>query len=181
MRICLSNAQAAQLSRVCEHEWMGAIVAHIAKQRSALHVTEFRPIASLCAKFAIFNKILAKRLIRFTEEHGILEDAQEAFRRSRITIRQLYKILCLLDTQRRRKCISLILFLDLVDVFNAMNHSAIFYILRLCGYPDEDIALLIRLYGRTFLFIGNHFGNNAACFLSRGAPQGADPNPMSQI
>jgi hypothetical protein len=58
-----------------------------------------------------------------------------------------------------------------------MNHSAIFYILRLCGYPDEDIALLIRLYDRTFLFIGNHFGNSAARFLSRGAPQGADPSP----
>jgi hypothetical protein len=27
---------------VCEHKWMGAIVARIANQRSALHVTEFR-------------------------------------------------------------------------------------------------------------------------------------------
>ena len=85
-------------------------------------------------------------MISFTEEHGILEDAQVAFRRGRSTIRQLYKILCLLDAQRRRKCLSLILFLDLVNASNAMNHSAIFYILRLCGYPDEDIALLIRLY-----------------------------------
>jgi hypothetical protein len=64
-----------------------------------------------------------------------------------------------------------------LNAANAMNHSAIFYILRLCGYPGEDIALLIRLYYRTFLFIGNHFGNNSACFLSRGAPQGADPSP----
>ena len=66
---------------VCGHEWMGAIVTLLAKQLAALQVTEFRPIASLCAKFAIFNKILSKRASRFAEEHGILEDAQEAFRR----------------------------------------------------------------------------------------------------
>jgi hypothetical protein len=80
---------------------------------------------------------------------------------NRSTIRQLYKILYLLDAQRRRKCLSIILFLDLVNAFNAMNHSAIFYILRLCGYLDEDIALLIRLYDRTFFFIGNHFSAEA--------------------
>jgi hypothetical protein len=56
----------------------------------------------------------------------------------------------------------------------ATNHRAIFYILRLCAYPEEDIALLIRLDDRTFCFIGNHSGNSATCFHSRGAPQGAD-------
>jgi hypothetical protein len=59
-----------------------------------------------------------------------------------------------------------------------MNHSAIFSILRLYGFPDADIALMIRLYDHTFLFIGNRFGISAACFLSRGAPQGADPSPV---
>ena len=59
-----------------------------------------------------------------------------------------------------------------------MNHSAIFSILRLYGFPDADIALMTRLYDHTFLFIGNYFGNSAACFLSRGAPQGADPSPV---
>jgi hypothetical protein len=75
----------------------------------------------------------------------------------------LYKILCLLDAQRSRKYLSLILFfLDLVNAFNTMNHSAIFYILLLYGFPDEDIALLIRIYDRTCFFIGNHFGDGAA-------------------
>ncbi len=59
-----------------------------------------------------------------------------------------------------------------------MNHSAIFSILRLYGFPDADIVLMIRLYDHTFLFIGNSFGNSAACILSRGAPQGADPSPV---
>ena len=77
----------------------------------------------------------------------------------------MYKILGLLDAQRSRKYLSLIiLFLDLVNAFNAMNHSAIFYILLLYAFLDEDIALLIRvrIYNRAFLFNGNHFGDSAA-------------------
>ena len=116
---------------------------------------------SVC-KFVIFNKILASRTSRFAEEHGILEDAQEAFRRNRSTIRQLQKILCILDAQRRQKSRSLILFLDLINAFNAMNHSAIFSILQLYGFPDADIALMTRLYDHTFLFTGIFFGNSAA-------------------
>ena len=37
---------------------------------------------------------------------------------------------------------------------------------------------MVTLYDHTFLFIGNYFGNSAACFLSHGAPQGADPSPV---
>ena len=163
---------------VCGHEWMGAIVTFIAKQLSALQVTEFRPVASICTKFVVFLNIISKRLERFTEEQGLLEDAQEAFRRNRSTTRQLCKLQCLLDAQRRAKSLSVMLYLDLANAFNAMNHRAIFHILRLCGFPDEDIELFIRLYERTFLFIGNRFGNSAACFLARGVPQGAHPSPF---
>jgi hypothetical protein len=51
----------------CEHEWMGVMIAYIAKQRSALHVTEFRPIARY-AKFAIFNRwVQTTKCINFVQ------------------------------------------------------------------------------------------------------------------
>ena len=80
---------------------MGAIVTFIAKQLSAVKISEFRPVASICAKFAIFMDIINKRLARFLEDHGLLEDAQEAFRKNRSTQRQLCKLQCLLAAQRR--------------------------------------------------------------------------------
>ena len=72
------------------HEWMGAIVTSIAKQRSALKVTEFRPVASICTKFIILLDIVYKRMSRFTERHELLEDAQEAFRKCRSTQRCIW-------------------------------------------------------------------------------------------
>ncbi len=152
-------------------------------QRSCLHVVhDAHSHEKDGSKYFKYDQITC----RFAEEHGIIEDSQEAFRRNRSTIWQLQKIICLLDAQRRQKWRSLILFLDLIHAFNAMNHSAIFSILRLYGFPDAeiadiikefnamnhsaifsilrlygfpdaDIALMTRLYDHTFLFIGNRF------------------------
>jgi hypothetical protein len=161
------------------HEWTGAIVTFIAKQLSAVKISEFRPVASICAKFAIFMDIINKRLSRFLEDHGLLEDAQEAFRKNRSTQRQLCKLQCLLAAQRRTKSLSVMLFLDIKNAFNAMNHRAIFHVMQLCGFPADDIRLFQRLYKRTFLFMGNLFGESAACFLSRGGATRIAPKPLS--
>ena len=118
------------------------------------------------------------------EDHGLLEDAQEGFRKNRSTQRQLCKLQCLLAAQRRAKRLSVMLFLDIKNTFNAivaMNHGAIFHVMKLCGFPADDIRLFQRLYRRTFLFMGNLFGESAACFLARGVPQGAHPSPLVYV
>ena len=166
---------------VCSHEWMGAIVTFIAKQLSAVKISEFRPVASICAKFAIFMGIINRRLPHFLEDHALLEDAQEAFRKNRSTQRQLCKLQCLLAAQRRAKSLSVMLFLDIKNAVNAMNHRAIFHVMKLCGFPADDVRLFQRLYRRTFLFMGNLFGESAACFLARGVPQGAHPSPLVYV
>ena len=166
---------------VHSHEWMGAIVTFFAKQLSAVKISEFRPVASICAKFANFIDIINKRLARFLEDHGLLEDAREAFRKNCSTQRQLYKLQCLLAAQRRAKSLSVMLFLDIKNAFNAMNHRAIFYVMKLCVFPVAGIRLFQRLYKRTFLFMGNLFGESAACFLARGVPQGSHPSPLVYV
>jgi hypothetical protein len=95
------------------HEWMGAIVTLIAKQLLTVKISEFSPVASICAKFEIFMDIIDKRLARFLEDHGLLEDAQEHFRNNRSIQRHLCKLQCLLAAQRRAKSLSVMLFLDI--------------------------------------------------------------------
>jgi hypothetical protein len=114
---------------VCQHEWMGAIVtslAKFAKQQSALKFTEFRPVASICAKYIILLNILYRRTSSFMERHELLEDAQEAFRKGRSTQRQLFKLQSFLEDQRNAKHPVVLLYLDIKNAFNAMNHRALF-------------------------------------------------------
>ncbi len=61
--------------------------------------------------------------------------------------------------QRRRKAsLSVILYLDIKNAFNAVNHRSAFYILEAKGFPEEDLALFRRMYNGTFLVMNNHFG-----------------------
>jgi hypothetical protein len=46
------------------------------------------------------------------------------------------------------------------------------------GYPAADIAVFRDMYKGTFLILGNPFGDSAACYLTRGAPQGAAPSTL---
>ena len=75
----------------------------------------------------------------------------------------------------------MILYLDIKNAFNAVNHRAVFYILEAKGFPEEDLALFRRMYNSTFLVMRNHFGQSAAIILHRGMPQGATPSPPNFI
>jgi hypothetical protein len=128
--------------------------------------------------YMIFLKIITIRLDHVTEDYGLLDDAQEGFRHCRGTKRQLTKLRCLLaDQRRRKKCISVLLYMDIINAFNSPNHCAIFFIMAANGFPEADVALFQRMYTDSFLVMSNLFGITAACFLARGTPQGAPPSP----
>jgi hypothetical protein len=110
------------------------------------------------------------------EDYGFVDDTQEGFRRHRSTKRQLGKLHSILAEQWRRKdSISVILYLDIKNAFNAINHRAIFYVLEAKGFPSEDIALFKRMYIGSFLVMANRFGRSAASCSVGGVAQGASP------
>ena len=83
-------------------------------------------------------------------------------------------------SQQRRSMTSLsvLLYLDIINAFNAVNHEAVFHILKAKGFLEADITLFQRMYSGSFLVIANRFGVSAACVLSRGVAQGAQPSPL---
>ncbi len=83
----------------------------------------------------------------------------------------------LAEQRQRKENLSVILYLDTKNAFNAVNHRAIFYILEAKGFPPEDIVLFRRMYIGSFLVMANWFGRSTACMLKRGVAQGAQPNP----
>ena len=84
---------------VCGHEWIGAIACSIPKKLAALMTSDFRPVASICAKFVITLDIINTRFTHATEDYQLLDDTQEGFRRDRSTHRQLSKLHSILANQ----------------------------------------------------------------------------------
>ncbi len=60
-------------------------------------------------------------MVSFLEDHELLEDAQEAFRKNRSTQRQLCNLQCVLRVQSRTKSVLVMLSLDIKNAFNASN------------------------------------------------------------
>jgi len=168
---------AGQDPTVHPEEWLGALVALLPKSLAALLMTEFRPVGKPCAKFVIFSKVIDRNLRRSTEEYKTVAEVQEGFRANRSTKRQITKLQCLIERSRRRRTISVMLYLDIKNAFNAINHRAMLEVLRACGYPEQDVELFRRMYAGTFLTVTNQFGLSAACFLLRGVLQGAPTSP----
>jgi len=96
-----------EIPAVCAHEWLGAIASSIPKQLAALLVTEFRPIACICAKFSILLKILDVRLNHAVKDNGIIDDAQEGFRPARSPKGQLAQMHSNLTTRGKNKIVCL--------------------------------------------------------------------------
>ena len=168
---------AGQDPTVHPEEWLGALVALLPKSLAALLMTEFRPVGKPCANFVIFSIVIDRNLCRSKEEYKTVAEVQEGFRANRSTKRQITKLQCLIERSRRRRTISVMLYLDIKNAFNAINHRAMLEVLRACGYPEQDVELFRRMYAGTFLTVTNQFGISAACFLLRGVLQGAPTSP----
>ena len=68
----------------------------------------------------------------------------------------------LADQRREKDDISVLLYLDIVNVFNSSNDRAIFSVLEAKGFPADDINLFRRMYYGSFLVMVNQFGMTAA-------------------
>ncbi len=68
----------------------------------------------------------------------------------------------------------MLLYLDIVNAYNDPNNQAIVSILEATGFPVDDINFFA---GCILDPMVNQFGTTAACFMSRGFPQGATPSP----
>jgi hypothetical protein len=182
LRSALNAYLAGQEPTVGAEEWVGGIVTNIPKEQSAIAVTDYRPVVRLCTKLIIRDGICNDRIKQVTEDKQLVDDVQEGFRRHRSAKRQLSKILGILEDLRRRKAgLSVMLFLDIKNAFNAVNHRVIFLVLETYGFPAEDINLLRRMYSQSFLVVSNSFGDTAVLYLLRGFFQGAPSSPIMFI
>jgi hypothetical protein len=108
---------------VYPEEWLGALIALLPNSLAALQMTDFRPAGKPCTKFIIFSKVVDCNFCRSIEEYKTVDEVQEGFRLYRSTKRQVTKLQSLLERALRRQTISVMLYLDIKNAFNAINHA----------------------------------------------------------
>ena len=139
----------------------------------------YRPISIASYFGKVLERILDKRLKNHIIESSQLDDDQEGFLESRSTSRYLFRLLCNLTEIRRRKLVSIILFLDFEKAFDSVDLHRMVIKLSRFGVSGKILLLL-----QSFLFernvklrVNGNEGQSRQC-TKYGLPQGSALSPL---
>ena len=141
-------------------------------------MNDFRPISLLPILSKIFEKIIAKKMMKFMNKNNILTDSQFGFRTNNSTelaVTSIYdKLLQNLDDKK----VTCSIFLDLKKAFDSVDYCII--LKKLCHYGFR---------GNILLFFEDYLKNRKICTcldgmksifheVSFGVPQGSVLGPI---
>ena len=158
----------------------------IHKKESKSEEKNYRPISVLSNINKVFERIVYNRLVTFFENHSILSDQQNGFRRKRSTIRAVYLALSrVLDSLNDNK-VTLALLIDLSKAFDSVDHVTLLEKLERYGVRGVPRQLIgSYLNGRTQCVVETEKDGTIlrsdTVSIKKGVPQGSILGPLFYI
>ena len=143
-------------------------------------VSNYRPIANLCAASKIFEKLILKRIKEVESENkaDITGMNQHGFKKARSTSTLTAKLQSLIARALDNDQFVLLASLDLSAAFDLVNVDLLMKRLKIVGLP-EDITDLIEIWLRDRSFYVSIDGSNSILFdLLLGTVQGSILGPI---
>lgn len=139
--------------------------------------SSYRPISILSLLDKIFEKIIQNRLLLFTDSNNIINKEQFGFRRQHSTVHQLRRVVKIIDSNKRNRHSTGIVFLDIEKAFDSIWHDGLLYKLNTFGYPIY-LQKLIKsfLSERNFVVSVDNCHSSTRNILA-GLPQGSVLSP----
>ena len=160
------------------HTWKTSITLLFYKKGDPTHPANYRPIALLNTMYKLWTGIICHILSAYCEQHGILSDPQEGFRKHKDCQRQLqYLKLVLKDAKLHNRDLHITL-LDIKSAFNSVDHDCLFRILQALGIPQDVLDIIIDLHHGASTCISTNHGKTAPVSLRRGTIQGDSLSPL---
>ena len=157
--------------------WRGGTVQLLFKKLPYTELSNWRPVCLLNVSYRLFTSIVTRRLNRMVEHHGILDEAQEAFRFRRGTRRHFEAFMCAIRAAKRQGSSIVVSYLDFRNAFNSIDIQACLKILRAYNIPDVD--LLEEMYKEAYYSFRIPNGSHTARIpLTRGTKQGDPASPL---
>ena len=116
-----------------------AIIRPIHKKNCTEDISNYRPISILSVISKIFERSATNQLVKYLEDHGLLNPTQHAYRKGHSTQTCLMEIVEYIQKQRdNRKTIGLAS-LDLSEAFDSISHSHLLVKLGKLGLHGDAI------------------------------------------
>ena len=105
--------------------WLKSIINPIPKNNTTdpRDPLKYRGISLACSVYKIYCGILNARLSTWAEENDVLHDSQNGFRKSRSCIDHISSLYNILDTRRKLKQSTYVLFVDFAKAFDSLDRN----------------------------------------------------------
>ncbi|XP_046743346.1 uncharacterized protein LOC124409641 [Diprion similis] len=117
--------------------WRSSLITPIPKARSPQTVADMRPISILCAMSKVCERVVLDQIIRFLNDHDVLDRCQTGFRPGMGTQTAVIKFVddvrCGIDEQ----LVTLAVFIDLTKAFDSVDHLLLLRKLHAFGFAYE--------------------------------------------
>ena len=158
--------------------WRRANVTPIPKGPISAFVTEYRPISITPVLSKVFEKVIARRLVRYFETEELLPAEQYAYRKGVGTLDALLSICCRGQAALDRGNEQLLVQIDFSAAFDRVNHAGLLYKLRSAGVGGSLLSVLAQfLSQRTQKVAIDGIFSDSVNVVS-GVPQGSVLGPL---
>lgn len=138
----------------------------------------YRPIALLSVFSKVFEKLLAKRIIKFCETYNILSKNQFGFQKNKSTTLALANILNFIYKELDNHHIPVALFLDLSKAFDSVDHDLLLFKLDLLGIRGTSNDLIRSYLKNRQQYVHVNGCNSYTKAVNTGVPQGSILGPL---
>ena len=133
------------------NEWNKSIIVPIPKGKSfnPRIPTSYRGISLLCTMAKIFSSVLNNRIFKYLEQHELLSDEQNGFRRNRACIDHLFVLTSIIGNKKLKGEPTFACYVDMRKVYGFLHRDSMFYKIESCGIRGKILRSIYNLYDKT--------------------------------
>ena len=166
-------------AEVIPDAWNEASVVPVPKKGDLTRTDNYRGIALMQVGMKIISTVVARRLQRLAERHGLLTHAQAGFRSREEAVGQ---VAALYEISRRREIEgerTLVMFVDFAKAYDSVPHAALLRKLSALGIRGKLLRLLTAMYKAPRLSVKTPSGSQSESMpLEIGVRQGCPSSPI---
>lgn len=139
--VCFQSGQVPTL-------WSKSIINPIPKSSSndPRDPMSYRGISLAATMYKMYTSILNDRIVKWTEDNGLIVDEQNGFRKNRSTVDHLGSLTNLIDTRKKNRKSTFCAFIDFRKAFDSINRNLLWKKLTDIGMSSRMLSAVRSLY-----------------------------------
>jgi hypothetical protein len=157
--------------------WSTGVIYPLHKSGDRLDPANYRPITLLSVVGKLFGRIIANRMLEWSEENGVISDEQGGFRPKRGTPDQIFLLRETLASRRERKLPTIACFVDARKAYDTVWREAAYVRIHEQGLNGKLWRQLQRMHENLTRTVRHPLGQSEPFPVERGVAQGAVESP----